>query len=33
VVYTALGHDPAVWADERFQAHMLGAVEAVLPGP
>jgi type 1 glutamine amidotransferase len=32
VVYTALGHEPAVWADERFQAHLLGAIESVLPG-
>lgn len=33
VVYTALGHEPAVWADERFQAHLLGAIESVLPAP
>jgi type 1 glutamine amidotransferase len=33
VVYTALGHEPAVWADERFQAYVLGAIESVLPGP
>jgi len=32
VVYTALGHDPAVWGDERFRAHLLGAIESVLPG-
>jgi type 1 glutamine amidotransferase len=32
VVYTALGHEPAVWADERFRAHLLGAIEWVLPG-
>ena len=33
VVYTALGHEPAVWADERFQAHLLGAIEWALHGP
>src|SRR5262245_23246550 len=32
VVYTALGHEPAVWGDERFRAHLLGAIESVLPG-
>jgi uncharacterized protein len=26
IIYTALGHEPAVWADERFHAHLLGAV-------
>ena len=30
VVYTALGHEPAVWADERFKAHLLGAIEWAL---
>jgi uncharacterized protein len=32
VFYTALGHEPAVWADERFRAHLLGAIEWVLAG-
>ncbi len=32
VVYTALGHEPAVWADERFRAHLLGAIEWALSG-
>ena len=32
VFYTALGHEPAVWADERFQAHLRGAIEWVLGG-
>jgi uncharacterized protein len=31
VVYTALGHEPAVWADERFRGHLLGAIEWALP--
>ena len=26
VFYTALGHRPEVWQDERFQRHLLGAV-------
>jgi uncharacterized protein len=26
VVYTALGHEAAVWADERFKTHLLGAI-------
>src|SRR6266404_2240656 len=26
VFYTALGHRPEVWKDERFQQHLLGAV-------
>lgn len=26
VFYTALGHRPEVWQDERFQKHLLGAV-------
>ena len=26
VFYTALGHRPEVWQDERFQQHLLGAV-------
>jgi len=30
VFYTALGHEPAVWADPRFQAHVLGAIEWAL---
>ena len=33
VIYTALGHEPAVWADERFRTHLLGAIEWALPGP
>lgn len=24
--YTALGHEPAVWQDERFQQHLLGGI-------
>jgi uncharacterized protein len=27
VVYTALGHEAAVWADERFKTHLLGAIQ------
>ena len=30
VIYTALGHEPAVWADARFQAHLLGAIRWAL---
>lgn len=26
VFYTALGHEPAVWQDERFQQHLLGGI-------
>lgn len=33
VIYTALGHEPAVWADERFRTHLLGAIEWALAGP
>jgi uncharacterized protein len=33
VVYTALGHEPAVWEDERFRTHLLGAIEWALHGP
>lgn len=29
-VYTALGHEPGVWADARFQAHLLGAIQWAL---
>jgi hypothetical protein len=32
VVYTALGHEPGIWADERFQAHLLGAIRWALGG-
>ena len=32
VVYTALGHEPAVWADGRFQEHLLGAIRWALGG-
>ena len=32
VIYTALGHEPAVWADSRFQSHLLGAIQWVLGG-
>jgi len=32
VIYTALGHEPGVWADERFQAHLLGAIRWALGG-
>jgi type 1 glutamine amidotransferase len=30
VFYTALGHRPEVWQDERFQQHLLGAVRWAL---
>jgi len=30
VIYTALGHEPNVWADDRFQAHLLGAIQWAL---
>jgi type 1 glutamine amidotransferase len=30
VIYTALGHEPGVWADGRFQAHLLGAIQWAL---
>ena len=30
VIYTALGHEPGVWADARFQAHLLGAIQWAL---
>src|SRR5436190_586538 len=30
VIYTALGHEPGVWADARFQAHLLGAIRWAL---
>jgi type 1 glutamine amidotransferase len=33
VVYTALGHEPAVWADGRFHAHLLGAILWALGAP
>jgi type 1 glutamine amidotransferase len=33
VIYTALGHEPAVWADSRFQSHLLGAIQWALGGP
>jgi hypothetical protein len=26
VFYTALGHEPAVWQDDRFQQHLLGGI-------
>jgi uncharacterized protein len=26
VFYTALGHEPAVWRDERFKQHLLGGI-------
>jgi type 1 glutamine amidotransferase len=32
VFYTALGHEPAVWEDARFQAHLLGAIQWALDG-
>jgi len=32
VVYTALGHEPGIWADRRFQAHLLGAIQWALGG-
>jgi uncharacterized protein len=33
VFYTALGHEPSVWADERFQAHLLGGIQWALGSP
>jgi len=30
VFYTALGHRPEVWKDERFQKHMIGGLRYVL---
>ncbi|HEY3067167.1 MAG TPA: ThuA domain-containing protein [Methylomirabilota bacterium] len=30
VFYTALGHEPGVWADERFHTHLRGAIEWAL---
>ncbi len=30
VFYTALGHRPEVWQDERFQQHLLGALRWVM---
>jgi len=30
VIYMALGHEPGVWADDRFQAHLLGAIQWAL---
>ena len=32
VFYTALGHEPDVWADKRFQSHLLGAIQWALGG-
>jgi len=32
VFYTALGHEPNVWADNRFQTHLLGAIQWALGG-
>src|SRR5262245_27138919 len=32
VIYTSLGHEPAVWADSRFQSHLLGAIQWALGG-
>jgi len=26
VFYTALGHEPALWSDERFQRHLVGGI-------
>jgi type 1 glutamine amidotransferase len=26
VFYTALGHEPALWSDERFQKHLIGGI-------
>ena len=30
VFYTALGHEPAVWQDSRFQQHLLGGISWVM---
>lgn len=30
VFYTALGHQPEVWSDERFRAHVLGGIRFAL---
>lgn len=32
VFYTALGHGPEVWSDERFQRHLLGGIRWALGG-
>lgn len=32
VFYTAFGHDPSVWADERFLRHLSGGIEWALGG-
>jgi type 1 glutamine amidotransferase len=32
VIYTALGHEPGVWTDGRFQTHLLGAIRWALGG-
>src|SRR5262245_30687150 len=32
VIYTTLGHEPDVWADKRFQSHLLGAIQWALGG-
>jgi uncharacterized protein len=32
VIYTALGHEPGVWADPRFRTHLLGAIHWALGG-
>ena len=33
VFYTALGHEPDVWADDRFRRHLLGGIRWTLGSP
>jgi type 1 glutamine amidotransferase len=33
VFYTALGHEPAVWRDERFQQHLAGGIAWATSSP
>ncbi|MBK7645561.1 MAG: ThuA domain-containing protein [Planctomycetes bacterium] len=33
VFYTALGHEPALWKDERFRKHLLGGLDWAIHGP
>ncbi len=33
VFYTALGHRPEVWKDERFRKHLLGGLDWAIHGP
>lgn len=33
VFYTALGHEPALWKDERYKKHLLGGLAWAIGGP